>query len=158
MIIFELGRWIVVGFYWGVWHELLVEQHNKFCFILLSFLCHNFNFKLTTKARAWKGADRKCNLGITFTLLKMWENVKQWAHTLPSGLPFWKLKSRWTPKFSKSILTSQNSLNGVFFYTIWKNLKHRCLKWGHIIIWVLTTQIMAKRKVESQIVNLTPNH
>ncbi len=139
MIIFELGRWIVVGFYWGVWHELLVEQHNKFCFILLSLLCHDLSLGLTTKVRAWKGADRECNVGITFTFLRVRENVKQWAHTPLSGLPLWELKSQWTFEFSESILTSQNSLDGRFFYSIWKILKHRCLKWGHIIIWVFAT-------------------
>jgi len=158
MIIFELGRWIVVGFYWGVWHEFLMEQHNKFCFILLSFLCHNPSLGLTTKVRAWKGADQKCNLGVAFTLLRVWEDVKQWTHTLPSGLPLWELKSRWTFEILESILIGQNSLNARLFYTIWKILKRRCLKWGHIIIWVLTTQVMAKRRVGSQIVNLTPNH
>ncbi len=34
---------------------------------LIVFGCHDPSFGLTTKARAWKGAGRKCNLGITFT-------------------------------------------------------------------------------------------
>jgi hypothetical protein len=36
-----------------------------------NLLCHDPNFGLATKARAWKGASRECNPGITFILLGM---------------------------------------------------------------------------------------
>jgi hypothetical protein len=32
--------------------------------------CHNFNFGLAIKARAWKGVGWECNLG-------MWENLRE---------------------------------------------------------------------------------
>jgi len=37
---------------------------------------HDHNLGLATKARAWKGVGQECNLRITFTLLGLWENVK----------------------------------------------------------------------------------
>jgi hypothetical protein len=33
--------------------------------------CHDPKHGFTTKARAWKDADRKYNLGVTFTFLGM---------------------------------------------------------------------------------------
>ncbi len=59
--------------------------------------CHDFSLGLTTKTRAWKGASQKCNPWITFTLPRMWENVRKWAHTFQSGLPLWELESLWGP-------------------------------------------------------------
>jgi hypothetical protein len=59
--------------------------------------CHNLHFGLATKTRVWKGMDQECNLIITFTLLRMWESVREWAHTLPSGFPFWEFESLWGP-------------------------------------------------------------
>ncbi len=43
-------------------------------------------------------------------------------------------------------------------YIIGKLLECRCPKWAHIVIWTFETQVMAKRKVGSQIANLTPDH
>jgi len=54
--------------------------------------CHDPNLGLMTKARAWKGAGQKCTQEVTFTLLRMQESVKEWAHTLPSGLPLWEFE------------------------------------------------------------------
>jgi hypothetical protein len=96
-------------------------------------LCHNLSLRFATKPRAWKGAGQKCNLGLTLTLLGMQKNVREWAHTFPSGLPLWELESLWTFKFSKSDLRGQNSLDWSTPYTIEKLLKHRCLKWVHMI-------------------------
>jgi hypothetical protein len=28
--------------------------------------CHDLSFGFVTKAKAWKGANQKCNLGVTF--------------------------------------------------------------------------------------------
>jgi len=39
-----------------------------------------------------------------------------------------------------------------------KLLKHRCLKWARIAHLESETQVMAKRKAGSRIVNLTPDH
>jgi len=95
--------------------------------------CHNFNLGLATKTKAWKGVGRECNLGVTFTLLGMQVNVREWTHTLPSGLSLWALKSLWNPEFSKSDLKAQNSLNWKLLYTIGKPLRCRCLKCVYMI-------------------------
>ncbi len=44
------------------------------------------------------------------------------------------------------------------FYIIRKLLEHRCFKWLALLIWTFETQVMAKRRVESQIGSLTSNH
>jgi hypothetical protein len=64
---------------------------------------------------------------------KVWENVREWAHTLPSGFSLWELESLWTPKFSKNNLKNQNSLDWKFSYTIGKFLRHGYLKWACMI-------------------------
>jgi hypothetical protein len=51
---------------------------------------------------AWKGVGWDYNLGVTFTLLGVPDSVREWAHTLPSELPLWEVKSLWNPKFLKS--------------------------------------------------------
>jgi hypothetical protein len=43
------------------------------------------------------------------------------------------------------------------FYIIEKLLERKCLKWLALLIWTFETQAIAKRKFDSQIVNLTPN-
>jgi hypothetical protein len=43
-------------------------------------------------------------------------------------------------------------------YIIGKLLKFKCLKWDHMTIWIFATQVMAKRKAESQTDNLIPDH
>ncbi len=79
---------------------------------------------------AWKGVVWKCNPEVTFTFSG---SVREWAHTLSNGLPFWELKSLWSLKFLKNNLKSQNSLNWKLLYTIGKILRLRCLKWAHMI-------------------------
>jgi hypothetical protein len=61
--------------------------------------CHNLSFGLATKAKEWKGEGWECNLGVTFTLLKVRENVKDWAHTLPNGQ---------SPRFLNNYFKGQN--------------------------------------------------
>jgi hypothetical protein len=78
---------------------------------IVDFWCHDPSLGLMTKARAWKGVGWEFNLGITFTLLGMWESMKERTHTLLSGLPFWKLEFQWTFKYLKSDLKGQNSLD-----------------------------------------------
>jgi hypothetical protein len=56
------------------------------------------------------------------------ESVKEWTLTLPSELPLWKLKSRWTLEFLESDYRGQNPLNWGVPYIIGKLLEHRCLK------------------------------
>ncbi len=44
------------------------ESHN---------FCHNPSLGLVTKAKAWKGVNQKCNLGVKFTLLGMQKSVRE---------------------------------------------------------------------------------
>jgi hypothetical protein len=39
--------------------------------------CHYPNLGFATKARAWKGVGWKCNLGVTFTISRVRESVKE---------------------------------------------------------------------------------
>jgi hypothetical protein len=111
--------------------------------------CCNPSLGLATKARAWKGAGWKCNSGVTFTLLRLWESVREWTHTLLSGFPLWELEFRCTFKFLKSNLKGQNSL-------YWKNIIPLESSWNldvsNGLVWsisVFTTQVMAKTRVGS---------
>ncbi len=66
-----------------------VSINITFCNMLC---CHNPGLGLATKARAWKGAGRKCNLGITFTHLGVREcegmnpHTPKWTPTLGVGV------------------------------------------------------------------------
>jgi hypothetical protein len=96
-------------------------------------MCHDPSLGPVTKAKAWKGVGRKCSSGVTFTFPRVWESVKEWAHTFPSGFPFWELESQWICKFSYSDLKVQNSLDWIFPYTIGNLLKFICLKWARMM-------------------------
>ncbi len=53
-------------------------------------MCHDFNFALATKAKAWKGAGPKCNLEVTFALPRsegMNSHTPKWTPTLGVGIP-----------------------------------------------------------------------
>jgi len=110
-----------------------MDQIKFWCEVTYLSNCPDPNFGLTTKARAWKGAGRECNLEVTFIVLGLWKNVRKRAHTLLSGLPFWELESLWSPKFSESNLKGWNSLDWKLPHTIEKLLKLRCLKWACMI-------------------------
>jgi hypothetical protein len=86
-----------------------------------------------TKARAWKGVGQECNSGVTFTFLGVRESVREWAQTLPNGLPLWELESWWTFEPSENNSKGQNSLDWKIPHTIGKLLRYVCLKCGHII-------------------------
>jgi hypothetical protein len=73
-------------------------------------------------------------------------------------LSLWELESWCTPKFSEKDYRGQNPLDWRVLYVIGKFLEHRCLKWIRMTHLTCQTQVMAKRMVENQIGNLTPNH
>ncbi len=91
--------------------------------------CHDPNLGFATKERAWKGADRKCNLGVIFTLLeceRVWENE-------PTHSQMNSHFGTWSPygiqNFQKVILGIKNHWIEKFFIPLeisW----HRCLKWA----------------------------
>jgi hypothetical protein len=82
------------------------------------------------------------------------ETTREWTPTLPSELSLWELESQWTPESSEGDCKNQNSLNWKVFYIIAKLLEYKCLKWAHMTHLGTKTQVVAKRKAGSQIVNL----
>jgi hypothetical protein len=90
-------------------------------------ICHNPSLELETKARAWKGIVQKCNLKVTFTFPRMWEGVREWAHTFPNGFPLWELESRlfFRERFEESELIG---LRTSLYH--WKSLKTYMFKMG----------------------------
>jgi hypothetical protein len=96
-------------------------------------MCHDLSLQFATKAKTWKSVGRECNLRVTLTLTGVWEGVKEGAHTLSNGLPLWELESLWTFEFLKSNLKGENSLDWKLLYIIEKLLKHKYLKWVHMI-------------------------
>jgi len=76
--------------------------------------------KVQTESAMWK----------SHTLLGTWESVREWTHTLPSELPFWKLESI---EFLKNGLRGRNSLNWKLPNIIGKFFRCKFLKWVRII-------------------------
>jgi hypothetical protein len=68
------------------------------------------------------------------------------------------MESQWIPETLESDFRGQNSMDCGVIYIIGKLLEHRCLKWARIVHLKSETQVMAKRKVGSQIGILIPNH
>jgi hypothetical protein len=89
---------------------------------------------MTLTLGSWprQGVGWECDSGITFTLLGVWESVREWAHTLSSGFSLWELEFQWISKYLKSNLRGQNSLDREVPYTIEKILRLRCLKWTYM--------------------------
>ncbi len=76
-----------------------------------------------------------------------------WRLTLPSELPFWELKSRWTPKLSKSDCKGQNTSHWRVLFIIKKLLKCRCLKWASMThLDICNTSYGKKKGWESKLV------
>jgi hypothetical protein len=93
-----------------------------------------------------------------FMLLGVQKIVREWTLTLPRELPLWESESGWTLKFLERDCKSQNSLDWGVLYIIGK--PRNVDVWNRLAwpIWTSETQVMAKRKAESQIGNLTPDH
>jgi len=122
-------------------------------------LCHDPNVKFMTKTKSWKRCGVKMQLENHIHAsknLRIWKIVKDWAHTLPSGFPLWELESLLNLKKLESNFRGQNSLDWRVFYIIGKFLKHRCLKWSCMTIWVFITQVMVERKIGNQSANSWP--
>jgi hypothetical protein len=85
----------------------------------------------------------------------MWGNEPSHSHV---SSHFVELESRWTSTSSESNCRGQNPLDWKNIYVIEKILELRCLKWARMAHLVIKTQVMAKRRVESQIGNSIPNH
>jgi len=120
-------------------------------------LCRNSSFGLVTKARVYKVASQEGSWELHNVLPKVWEGVRMNPHT-PREFHFGDLESRWTLEFSEGDYKGQNSMAWENLYINGKLLKRRYLKWVRIAIWTSETQVMAKRRVRSQIGSLTPDH
>ncbi len=92
------------------------------------------------------------------TLSQMGESATDGTQWLPSALILWELHSCRSYECSKPWLERQTSTKLGPQDTIKKFLKHRCLKWPHLFIYVWFAWIMIKRKGGSKIPNLTFNH
>jgi hypothetical protein len=121
-------------------------------------LCRNPSLGLMTKAKGLQGCGPRLNLGVAISCPGSAKECEGKKPHIPKWTPMLELESRWTPKCLESDCKGQNAMARGVLYIIRNLLKLRCLKWTCIIIWTSKTQVMAKRKVGSQIGNLTPNH
>ncbi len=121
--------------------------------------CHNPNLELVTKVRACEGAGQEWSLGVTFHVLEsvgecegMNLHTPKWTPTLGVEVPMDSQIFRQRLQGSKPI----GMKSSLYHWKISWNLDvQNGLAWP---IWILKTQVMAKRRVRSQIVNLTPDH
>jgi hypothetical protein len=79
------------------------------------------------KVAGQKGARESSHM-----LLGEQKSEGKWTITLPRGIQFWELESRWTPESLESDSRGQNSIDWRIFYSIGKILELRYLKWAHI--------------------------
>ncbi len=106
--------------------------------------CRNPSLGFATKAKGSQGCEPK----------RVWE----WKLTLPSELSFWKLESRGSPEPLESDCKGKTPCIEEFFTSLesyWSVDVYNGLTWP---VWTSATQVMAKRKVGSQIGNLIPDH
>jgi hypothetical protein len=73
-------------------------------------------------------------------------SVREWTHTLASGLPLWEWESLWSPECSKRYCRGWNSLACRFPYTIGKLLNRKCLKWACMIHLSISTKSYGQKK------------
>jgi len=83
--------------------------------------------------------------------------MKEWTLTLPRQLSLWEMESRWTLEILESNLKGQNLMACGVPYITRKLLELTCLKCARIVHLDIETQVMAKRKVESQTASLIPD-
>jgi len=110
--------------------DWILERYPKSILKTWISQCHNPNFGLTTKVRAYKGVGQKGARESHVMLPGVQESVRERTFTLPNELPFWELESRWTPKSLKRNCKGQNPLDQGAPYIIEKILKLSCLKWA----------------------------
>ncbi len=92
-----------------------------------------------------------------FMFLGVQESVREWTFTFPRKLPLWELEFQWTPKFSESNCGGQTHWIEEFLISLeisWNMNVWNGLTWP---IWTLSTQVITKKRVRSQIGNLTRN-
>jgi hypothetical protein len=85
-----------------------------------------------TNARACKGVGQEWSLGVTFHVPRNVGKCEGMNPTFPNVFSFWKLESRWIPKFSEGDYKHENSLDCRVPYTNGNILERGCLKWAHM--------------------------
>ncbi len=93
----------------------------------------NPSLRLTTKARACKGASQDGNLGITSHAPG---NAREWGNE--PHIPKWELESRWTLESSQGNCKVKTHWIKEVLYIIGDILERRCLKWArmtHLETW-----------------------
>ncbi len=91
-------------------------------------------------------------------LLGVQESGRGWTFTLPNELPLWELGSRCTPESLENNCRGQTHWIEKFLISLeisWNENVWNGLAWP---IWTFKIQVMAKRRVGSQIGNLTLDH
>jgi hypothetical protein len=98
----------LLHFIHNIWYKILtIMGEDNFMHIQ----CCNLNLGFVTKAKAYKGAGQKWNLGVTFYILKNVGECEGMNPTLPNELPLWELESQWILEFSKGNCKGHNSLD-----------------------------------------------
>ncbi len=108
---------------WG-WGQNTYGGHQIGC-ISTIFSCNYIHFQQETKC----GVERCGPKVHPESPICIHGSVKEWTHTLPSGLPLWELESLWSFKPFMRYFKGQNLLDQKVPYTIQTFLKFRCLKW-----------------------------
>jgi len=121
-------------------------------------LCRNLGLGLATKAKRGCKVAGQEEPESHITYSREFKKVREWTLTLPRQLPLWEMDYRWSLETSESDFNSQNLMDCDIFYIIGKLLERKCLKWLALLIWTFETQVMAKRRAESQTANLTSDH
>jgi hypothetical protein len=107
-----------------MWHNLFLAKFGKLSIVAT----------LTLGSWPRQGLVRGVGQEEARVCVKVWE----WTLTLPSELPCWEFKSRWTSKSLKNNYRGQNPWDCEVLYIIEKLLKLGCLKcafmtsFGHV--------------------------
>jgi hypothetical protein len=121
--------------------------------------CRNPGLGLVTKARGCKVAGQKGHPEIISHVPGSAKSVQEWTFTLPSELPCWELESQMDSRIFRARLHGSKliSLNN-FFISLESYWNVDIYNGLALPIWTFVTQVMARRKVGSQIGTLTPDH
>jgi hypothetical protein len=139
--------------------KLVFRDRNKLAILLAYTTCRNPNPGLATKAGACKNASQerklRSHISCSWECKRVWGNEpshsqgnSHFGSWSPGGLlnlqrAIKRVKTHWIEAFLISLKSSWN-------LDVWNGLA-----WP---IWTSETQVMVKRRAESQIGSLTPDH
>jgi len=104
-----------------------------------------------------QGCKPKESLGVTSHTPGSVEKCEGVNLTLPRQLSLWEMESRWTPETSENDFRGQTQWLMTFFISLESSWSVDVQNGLTFLIWTSETQFMAKRRVGSQITNLTPD-